>query len=97
MTGPSSPEDLGRSRVGLLVTGTVSMVRPWGVFVDLGLECPGYIDPIHVRDDHYDAGDQAEGCIVDFRERSRVYELRPSASPSLRERRCQQAEADGLG
>jgi hypothetical protein len=86
MADPASRETPGRSRIGLLVDGAVSLVRPWGAYVDLGLEHPGYIDPVHILDDHYEAGDRVEAYIVDFRERSRVYELRPKGSTSLQER-----------
>lgn len=62
----------------------MSFVRPWGVYVDLGLEHPGYIDPVHIGDDRNEARDRVEAYIVDFRERTRVCELRPKDSSPLR-------------
>ena len=60
------------------MAGAVTMIRPFGVYVDLGLEYLGYIDPMHVKDHLYEVGDHVEAYIVHFRDRSRVYELRPS-------------------
>jgi predicted RNA-binding protein with RPS1 domain len=76
--------DPSHRRLGQFAAGTVSMVRPWGVYVDLGLEHAGYIDPMFVQDDLYEVGDRVEAYILDFREQSRVYELRPKGKTSLR-------------
>jgi ribosomal protein S1 len=96
MDDASTPEDSRRSRVGLIVAGSVSLVRPWGVYVDVGLEHVGYIDPVNIRDAHYEAGDRVEAYVVDFRERSRVYELRPKGSASPPDG-GQQAVSERLG
>jgi hypothetical protein len=79
--GEGSPRDC----IGQLAIGAVSQVRPWGVYVDLGLKYAGYIDPIFVQDDLYEVGDRVEAYIEDFRERSEVYELRPKGKTSLRD------------
>lgn len=67
------------SPVGRRVTGKVEMVRQWGVYVNVGLDHLGYIDPVNIQDDLYDVGDNVEAYVVGFRERNSVYELRPKA------------------
>lgn len=73
--------------VGELVTGSVKEVHTCGVFVDLGLDHIGHIDPIHIDDtDVYDIGDRVEAYLVGFREHNGQYELRPKGKAPLSER-----------
>ena len=85
MANPTMGEGPPHARLGQFAAGTVTLVRPWGVYVDLGLQHAGYIDPMFVHDELYEVGDRVEAYIVDFRERSGVYELRPKGRTSLRE------------
>jgi predicted RNA-binding protein with RPS1 domain len=78
--------DYSPSPIGRLVVGKVEMVRPWGVYVNVGLDHLGYIDPVNIQDDLYDVGDNAEAHVVDFRERNSVYELRPKGELPLHDR-----------
>lgn len=76
-----------QSLVGELVIGTVVEVHVCGVFVDLGLDHIGHIDPIHIDDtDVYDIGDRVEAYLVGFREHDGQYELRPKGKVPLSER-----------
>ena len=79
--GPS-----GGDRLGELVTGTVEAVHAYGVFVDLGLDHIGHIDPFYIDDtDVYDIGDRVEVYLVAFHEHNGEYELRPKGKMSLSE------------
>jgi hypothetical protein len=76
------PPRLPHGRVGEHVVGAVTLVQPWGVYVDVGLDHLGYIDPTNIQDDLYLTGGRFEGHIVDFRERSKFYELEPTGRRS---------------
>lgn len=78
--------DYPQSLIGRVVVGTVEMVRTWGVYVNVGLDHLGYIDPANIQDDLYDVGDNVEAYVVHFRGRDGVYELRPSSKVCLQER-----------
>jgi hypothetical protein len=50
--------------LGTLVQGRVVDVFYWGVWLDLGLSCPGFIDALYIDDDdHYVVGDKVTGYL----------------------------------
>lgn len=81
-------DDISRSADdsrGRLVVGTVTSVHPYGVFVDLGLEYVGFIDPVYIENDVYHVGDRVEAYIYGFRDWNHQYALRPKGKMPISE------------
>lgn len=78
---------------GRLVVGTVTSVQPYGVFVDLGLEYAGFIDPVFTEMT-YIISDTASKRIYGFRDWNRQYALRPKGKTPISEWLRRSAEND---
>jgi hypothetical protein len=73
--------------LGTLVEGRVIDVFYWGVWVDLGLSCVGFIDALYIDDDdHYVVGDTVIGYLSSFDEKTGKFWVRPPGQKPVGER-----------
>lgn len=80
------PQAMVQGLIGELVSGTVKAVLPHGVFVDLGLDHIGHIDPMYIEDlDNYQIGDRVRVHLEGFTEHNEEYRLRPPGKPTMAE------------
>ncbi len=69
-----------------LVTGTVKAALPHGVFVDIGFDHIGHIDPIYIDStDVYDIGNCITVYVDGFSHASNEYRLRPPGKLTMKE------------
>lgn len=72
---------------GTPVQGTIIRVERFGMLVDIGLEMPGFVDPVYIDDtDSYAAGQTISAYVLFFDERKRQHILRPVGQIPLPER-----------
>jgi ribosomal protein S1 len=69
------------------VGGLITRVERFGMLVDIGLEHPGFVDPVYVDDsDFYAPGQDVTVHVMFFDERKRQYILRPVGQTPLADR-----------
>lgn len=69
------------------VTGVITRVERFGMFVNIGLDRPGFVDPLYIDDsDSYSPGQEIAVYVMFLDERKGQYILRPVGQTPLLDR-----------
>lgn len=91
--GPSALD-----RIGELVAGVVTGVARHGVFIDIGADHIGHIDPIYIdTGDFYKVGDRVIVYLEGYSKASKEYRLRPQGKLTMAEWLRERRETEGDG